>query len=160
MNEDPVRFLGGIQFYRYALNAATMQRDPTGLRPGDSYDTARIAALQALIDILATSNAEGLEYGGVIYKNWDGTYSYTAPKKGTPTSVDPGKCPFFKREIGTYHTHPDVPGYDSYDISMEDQFNDFVHYEYGWVALPNGKVLEDPPIGPAVPIGTIPGGVK
>jgi RHS repeat-associated protein len=160
LSEDPVRFFGGIQFYRYALNAPTIQHDPTGLKPGESYNTARIAALQALIDILATSNAEGLEYAGAIYKNWDGTYSYTAPHKGTPTSSEPGECPFFKRKIGTYHTHPDVPGYDSYEPSADDLFGDFIHFEYGWIGLPDGTVLEDPPIGSAMPIGKVPGGVN
>ncbi len=159
VNEDPVRFFGGVQFYRYALNDPTQHRDPTGLKPGDRYDSAKVAALQALIDVLAKSNAEGVEYAGVIYQNFDGTYSYTAPNRGTPDSSDSGSCPFFKNKIGTYHTHPDVPGYQSDEPSAWDLFSDFIHAEYGWIALPDGTVLQDPPIGNAVKIGKIPGGV-
>ena len=59
LSEDPIRFTGGVQFYRYALNAPTNHRDPTGLKPGDRYDSAKVAALQALIDVLAKTNAEG-----------------------------------------------------------------------------------------------------
>jgi RHS repeat-associated protein len=160
LNEDMIRFLGGVQFYRYVLNGPTNHRDPRGLKPGDSYDSAKVAALQALIDVLAKSNAEGVEYAGVIYQNFDGTYSYTAPHRGTPDSSDPGSCPFFKNKIGTYHTHPDVPGYQSDEPSAWDLFSDFIHAEYGWIALPDGTVLQDPPIGAAMPIGKIPGGVN
>jgi RHS repeat-associated protein len=159
LSEDPIGFLGGAQFYRYTLNAPTKHRDPTGLKPGDRYDSAKVAALQALIDVLAKTNAEGVEYAGVIYQNWDGTYSYTAPHRGTPTGSDSGSCPFFTNKIGTYHTHPDVPGYASYEPSLEDLIGDFIHMEYGWIALPDGTVLQDPPIGDAVKIGKIPGGV-
>ena len=61
-SEDPIEFAGGANFYQYALNAPIGRRDPWGLKPGDRYDTAKIAALQAQIDILAKSNAEGIEY--------------------------------------------------------------------------------------------------
>lgn len=160
LSEDPMRFGGGVQFYRYTRNSPTGRKDPTGLKPGDSYNSARVAALQALIDVLSKTNQEGVEYAGVIYENMDGTFSYTAPHKGTPTSSDSGSCPFFKTKVGTYHTHPDVPGYDSYEPSTWDMFSDFFHFEVGWIALPDGRVLEDPPIGDAKIIGTIPGGIK
>jgi uncharacterized protein RhaS with RHS repeats len=153
LSEDPIRFIGGVQFYRYVLNAPTKHRDPRGLEPGDSYDSAKVAALQALIDVLAKTNAEGVEYAGVIYQNMDGTYSYTAPHRGTPTSSDSGSCPFFKNKIRTYHTHPDVPGYASCEPSLEDLIGDFIHMEYGWIALPDGTVLQDPPIGDPIKIG-------
>jgi RHS repeat-associated protein len=145
LNEDPIRFFGGVQFYRYALNAPTKHRDPTGLKPGDSYDSAKVAALQALIDVLAKTKAEGAERAGVVYQNFDGTYSYTAPHRRTPTRSDPGSCPSFKNKIGTYHTHPDVPAFQSYEPSVWDLFSDFIHAEYGRIALPDGTVLSTSP---------------
>jgi len=41
LSEDPIRFTGGAQFYRYALNAPTNHRYPTDLKPGGRPLAAR-----------------------------------------------------------------------------------------------------------------------
>lgn len=79
--------------------------DPLGLLPGDCYPTKDIAAQNALNDINLVSKAFNAEFAGRIYKNSDGTYSYTDPSEGDITSSDPG--PLNPNTVGTYHTHGD-----------------------------------------------------
>jgi hypothetical protein len=50
--------------------------DPTGLAPGDPYDSAVDAGIQAAKDINERSIQEGREYAGRMYKRSDGKYSY------------------------------------------------------------------------------------
>jgi hypothetical protein len=48
---------------------------------------------------------ENREYAGVIYQNWDGTYSYTEPNAGDYDNSYPGYPPLFHKEVADYHTH-------------------------------------------------------
>lgn len=74
-----------------------------------SYPTMQDAARAALNDANPTSIRENREYGGLIYRNPDGTYGYTAPNHGSGTSYDPSTAsvPPGTTRVGDYHTHGD-----------------------------------------------------
>jgi RHS repeat-associated protein len=124
--KDASGFGGGRNFYAYAWDDPINWVDTTGRRPYvDSYATPGQAGYQAIID---TWNLPGgvsnfYEYGGYIYQNPDGTYSYTPPTSSTPASnrgVNLGDpeltCPAYGVPAGDYHNHPvySAPGDDPY----------------------------------------------
>jgi len=125
-SEDPTRFDGGdVNFYGYAGQRPTSLIDPAGLKPGDKYKTLDCAGRDAVNDILPMTKKDGLEHGGFIYQNPDGSYSYTAPIDGTPTELPPNKffnipLPAGASRSGWYHTHPYVPGYNGQIFSDGD----------------------------------------
>jgi hypothetical protein len=132
------RALSGGTFVAGAL------ADPLGLAVGDKYPTPNQAAMNAIDDYLGQSITEDREYAGVVYKNWDGTYSYTEGHPGSDRDSRPGSAPWLHDEIGIYHTHgaptpgkdgenfsrpgPDGPG----DIGLADQL-----MEPNWVGTSN-----------------------
>jgi RHS repeat-associated protein len=128
IGEDRLGFDGGdVNFYAYVGNNPTKVVDPLGLKPGDKYKSIDCAGSNALGDIFPQTKQDGLEHGGFIYQNPDGTYSYTAPITGTPVFIPAG--PFFRIPIppgaspaGWYHTHPYVPGYNGQAFSDGDEW--------------------------------------
>jgi RHS repeat-associated protein len=119
LSEDPLEFGGsGPNFYVYVFNSAINLLDPTGLLPGQKYQSLKCAGWNAIRDINQTSKhrspawPHGREYGGWMYKNPDGTYSYTAPVPGGAAGVstrDFRPIPRRAQIAGDYHTHG---GYD------------------------------------------------
>ena len=107
--------------YAYCWNDPIQLVDILGLKPGDKYKSPDAAAKAAIRDIWDKSQREGVEYGGWIYKNPDGTYSYTAPvTQGDPWGVNLGTPP--NNAVGHYHIHPgDPPGADDENFSPEDR---------------------------------------
>jgi RHS repeat-associated protein len=136
LSEDPQDFSGsGPNFYSYVFNSPTNLLDPSGWKPGDKYLSLRCAGWNAVNDINPTSRHKspawplGREHGGWLYKNSDGTYSYTSPVPGGPRGVSSGDftpIPGGTSRAGAYHTHgafdpavngdgnplPGTPGYD------------------------------------------------
>jgi hypothetical protein len=121
--------------------------DPLGLRPGDKYRSARCAGWNAENDYDPISRRRNLEYGGFIYRNPDGTFSYTDPSAnhsagiGTPDSIPNFwniTIPAGTRRAGWYHTHaaydpamnspgnpaPGQPGYNWHNDGNEVFSND------------------------------------
>ena len=104
--------------------------------------------------ILPTSIAEDVEYGGMIYQNGDGTYGYTGPIKGEEGSVNPGgpkSVPKGTTPVAYWHTHgADNPDYESetfskyYDSENKAWVGDIPyakHYKIdAYVATPSGKL--------------------
>jgi hypothetical protein len=80
-----------------------------GAPSASSYATADEAAKAALKEANPTSITANTEYGGLVYKNSDGTYGYTNPARGTGTSFDPSSvsAPSGSQVVGDYHTHGD-----------------------------------------------------
>ncbi len=99
------------------------------------------------------SISENREYGGMIYQNEDGTYSYTGPIKGSIDGVDPGgpsSVPKGKKPVAYYHTHGgDDPVYDNenfsniYDPVDKEWYGDIPYADSnkidGYLATPKGK---------------------
>jgi hypothetical protein len=79
------------------------------------HTSADQAAYFALQECNLLSIADNCEYGGLIFKQPDGTYGYTLAKRGTPTGFDPStiRVPENTRVIGDYHTHGDYSLADS-----------------------------------------------
>lgn len=105
-NQNPIRF-----------------GDPTGRRPGDRYSSPTAAAIAALSDVLSYSLASGEEWGGTIYDNNDGSFSYGPPTtdhSGVQVTV-PLTCPATADVVGTYHTHPNTPDKAPELVSQQDE---------------------------------------
>jgi RHS repeat-associated protein len=120
VSEDPIGFAGGINLYSYASESPTTYTDVRGLAPGDRYVTIDGAAYDAIVDINATSTRENVEYGGTIYIRSDGFYSYTAPVRGSTSSVRIDSSNPATR--AWYHTHGGHdPRYESEQFSPDDK---------------------------------------
>jgi RHS repeat-associated protein len=130
VSKDPIRLRGGLNVYVYAANDPVDVFDLTGSRPViDSYGTKADAAYAALSDLFDRENADALnqyEWGGAIYANGDGSYSYTDPV----TQLNPDSVEFAvdtSSLVGAYHNHPDIPPKitpnGSLEIHMPDVFS-------------------------------------
>ena len=110
---DPIGLNGGVSTYGYAKSAPMIFSDIFGLKPGDCYKTADIAAANALYDVLARSISENREYGGWIYKTENGWYSYTTPQQGGRSSISLNNES--RTAVGKYHTH------GGYDVEFDSE---------------------------------------
>jgi len=145
LSEDPIGFAGGdLSFYTYVSNSVAGLFDQFGLRPGDKYPTVKCAGWHAITDYNPTSIAQNKEYGGFIYENPDGTFSYTNPHVNKDAGIgnSNGLPRFWQIPIppntvrgGWYHTHaafdprlntgnppPGTPGYNP-DKDLNNDFS-------------------------------------
>ncbi len=105
----------------------------------NSFKTQHEAAASVSQKALPTSISEDREYGGMIYRNKDGTYGYTGPIKGEEGSVNPGgpkSVPPGTTAVAYWHTHGAYnPNYDS------ENFSNYYDEEFGaWVGdIPYAK---------------------
>lgn len=120
----------------------------------NTFKTQDEAARTVSQQILPTSIAEDVEYGGMIYRNNDGTYGYTGPIKGEEGSVNPGgpkSVPMGTTPIAYWHTHGAYnPNYESekfsnyYDEENKAWVGDIPYAKYykidAYVATPSGKL--------------------
>jgi RHS repeat-associated protein len=176
VSEDPLGLSGGANFYAYVRNNPTNLTDPLGLRPGDKYPSRRCAGWNAGNEFDAVSRRRNLEYGGFIYQNPDGTFSYTDPSAdgaagiGTPDSIPRFwsiTIPAGTTRAGWYHTHasfdprmnapgnpaPGQPGYNWHNdgnevFSGDDMTISDVNLRGlpGYLATPRGTVQEYLPV--------------
>lgn len=128
ISEDPIGFEGsGPNPYAYVFNGPTNLIDPFGLRPGDKYSRIDCAGWNSVSDILPLTRFNKIEFGGFIYQNPDGTYSYTVPTTGLPTTIPDFQTrtpiPSGTSKAGWYHAHPPGlgPDYDANRFSLGDK---------------------------------------
>jgi len=167
LSADPIGQPGGINVYLYARSNPVGVIDPFGLKPGDKYKDLNSAASDAIGDINPRSIAEDTEYGGWIYRNPDGSYSYTEPVPGSPDGLSMPPLPPGKKreECSSYHTHGAYdPKYDysrknrnwpdaNEDFSPTDTYYDAKAGTPGFLGTPKGKKKRYDPPGPGRPSG-------
>jgi RHS repeat-associated protein len=116
ISEDPIGTQGGINLYGYVGGDPINATDPMGLKPGDIFCTIDAAALDAIRYINQQSIDENREFGGWIYRLWNGRYSYDEPTRGLEKELRMPRRPFFNKVVADYHTHGrGRPGYAGYE---------------------------------------------
>jgi RHS repeat-associated protein len=104
ISEDPIRFAGGVNFYRYVRNSPTGWRDPWGLQsPQDVEEISDIMYLMML-----TPDADYHEYGFMICRRPNGQLVYGPGALGPPGAsiVRNPPCPPGAKPAARCHTHP------------------------------------------------------
>ena len=108
LSEDPIRFLGGFNFYSYVGNKPVNRIDPSGLAAGAPFPTADAAAIAAIQAMNPCSIALGREFFGEIFRV-PGGFDYTPPKMGGRGT---SRVPLFPESstawAGDYHTHGSI----------------------------------------------------
>lgn len=114
------------------------------------YATAEEAAIAAMQEANKKSVPEGREYGGWVYKNSDGTYSYDPPVQGTKDGMTNMPAKPANGEVW-YHTHgANDPGYDNENFSDTPGDKGYSKQESatGYLATPSGVIKKyDPTTG-------------
>jgi RHS repeat-associated protein len=154
LSKDSVRILSELlNTYKYSQNDSINWSDANGLRPGRSYRNEEQAARAASNDIYSDSIRTDSELGGMIYRNADGSYSYTSPNNGGTGGVDPGgaiACPVGTRPVGYYHSHgANNPNYLNETFSGTPSGSTHGDIPYanrlsinGYVVTPSGNILQ------------------
>jgi hypothetical protein len=122
----------------------------TWRRPTPGYKNANRAATAALNAIFKKSEKEHAEYGGRIYLNSNGRYSYTSPAtQGNATTVDVdaggpegSRIPAGTTNAGIYHTHETVPGYNQDQFSAADAQMAVREHVPSYIETPGGLIHE------------------
>ena len=129
--------------YSYCRNNPITFWDPDGRKVGDKYKTMDKAAGDALNEINPKSVKQHKEYAGMLYKNKDGTFSYTKPNRGTKDGSSPGgpkSVPKKTTAVAYYHTHGGTdPGYANEKFSKADKKYAHKHKIAAYLATPKGK---------------------
>jgi len=174
---DTLELSGGASSYGYAENGPSNWIDPMGLRPGTQYSSWECAGWNSIWDINSTSRMRtrefpnGREWGGRLYENANGTYSYTVPVPGGPSGISwdsLNPIPVGTTPAGWYHTHgaydpnfnapgnpqPGQPGYnwkDDYNEIMSGNDLYIVNNVagVGFLGTPQGTILETLPGQPS-----------
>jgi len=89
--------------YAYCVNDPVNAVDPGGMQPGVRYRSADQAAKEAIRNSGGYADSINREVGGWIYRNPDGTYSYTIVVGPNEWTVNPGSPP--SGAVGAWHVH-------------------------------------------------------
>ncbi|HEY6530074.1 MAG TPA: DUF4329 domain-containing protein [Cellvibrionaceae bacterium] len=154
IESDPIGLGGGINTYSYVANQPSRYIDPRGLdnpnmgpyslSPGEHFPNLDSAAFAATFEINALSITLNREFGGMVYRSSDGTYSFTPPRNGGADAVNPGgprTCPPGTTAKAYYHTHGAFDAnYKNEDFSPDDK--NYARYFGidGYVGTPNGDL--------------------
>ena len=137
------KFANGAQTgaFRYLFNEWT--HHGRAFSNSRKFKTQHAAAIHAL-RINSTSISENREHGGLIYRNSDGSYSFTGPTAGRKKSVDPRNAPAPNGANVTayYHTHGAYnPKYNDEDFSTNGDIPFAKRHKMdGYLATPTGKI--------------------
>ena len=101
------------------------------------------AAFRVLNQINPVSVRESREFGGYVYRNPNGSYGYTNPKRGQYKSINLGdvRIPNGTRRTASYHTHGnDDPQYVNEEFSPTDIRSNRLSGIDGYLGTPAGKM--------------------
>jgi RHS repeat-associated protein len=141
LQTDPIGSLDYVNLYAYVGLEPGNGTDPSGMKVGDRYRTLNEAGTQAVRDINPISIRQNREYAGWVYKNLDGTFSYTEAKRGLPASVEPESRSILRNEEGMYHTHGGYdPAYDGESFSVADKEISQHFDEPSFLGTPSGEI--------------------
>jgi len=105
-----------------AASPAPKPSAPKVTRIGN-FPTLDCDGYRAARSILPQSEKRGIEFGGFLYRNGNGRYSYSNSVAGTQTSVPTlfsSPQALVSRIAGWFHSHPLVPGYNNEMFSGSD----------------------------------------
>jgi hypothetical protein len=116
--------------YSYAMNNPLRWVDMNGWNPGDPFANSRAAALDAFSYTQQQWPMDFYvhEFGGLIYQQPDGKFSYTSPQTNHQSrACNPGDRSSFGawKVVGDYHNHPIGPATPSFI----DLFNNESHID-------------------------------
>lgn len=132
----PVLIGVGVAAIAAASSSGSESQDNTN-RIQLQHDAAR----NRLNEINPVSVRQNREFGGLIYRNQDGTFSSTAPVAGDATSVSiPDTVPVGTLATATYHTHAAFdPRFDNENFSPTDIESDASIGLDGYLGTPAGQ---------------------
>jgi RHS repeat-associated protein len=116
-------FGDGPNFFWYGSGSPVMRRDPQGRKPGDTFSTEEEATVDALGYIRPLLDSTKVEWGGTVYRNGSGRFTYDVPNRGNPVGVNTRNCPAGGVPVAYFHGHPLHPlASDPESFSEDDKF--------------------------------------
>jgi hypothetical protein len=121
-------------------------------RAGTPFPGPDQAAAAGLKEIYGRSMDSGHEYAGQIYRNPDGTYSFSPPVTDRdPDNSTPSKSPVppGATVVGTYHSHGagTVAGYETDELfSPTDKVKATFSHQPSYLLTPRGNLFKYTPV--------------
>jgi hypothetical protein len=109
-----------------------------------SFPTLDYDGYRAARSVLPQTAKRGIEFGGFLYKNSNGRYSYSNPVAGNPTSIPTlfsSPQALVSGIVGWFHTHPLIPGYENGMFSGADLL-DTRKTGPGYLGTATGRILK------------------
>ncbi len=130
--------------YAYAVNNPLRYIDWLGMGPGDPFKSKVEAANDFGITYNGSSIVRNIEFGSAIFKNENGTYSYTIAYIGSEQNTYINEnIPEGTNREGAIHSHGGVdPKYDSENFSPGDKRAAEAERQNEYIVTPSGKLLE------------------
>lgn len=129
------------------------------MRAGDNYETQGLAAVAAMKQIYEPSITNNVEYGGLIYKKFNGNFTYTEPVKGDEfnTIIRMPLSLILNKVVATYHSHGgDRGAYSDEELNFNDKQQAHEHKLDSYLVTPKGKMMVYPykmdDYGPSLPV--------
>jgi len=119
----PPSYVPTVPISNPGTGGSTAQPPPKKVIRIGNFPTLDCDGYRAARSVLPQTTKQGLEFGGFLYKNANGHYSYSNPVSGTPTSIPSlfsSPQALVSGIAGWFHSHPLVPGYTNNMFSGND----------------------------------------